>query len=198
MLDSNMQEPRGYSLIHRMTHWAIAITFLLLLFTIFLRLTWMNKVHVAGIIEAYLGTTDQALSQEQLIVLAKQIRQPMWKWHVYLGYILVGLLSFRFMLPLFGQMRFQNPFCPSLTLKVRLQKLTYLVFYACVVGSLITGLIIQFGPADLKGTMESLHKLGIYYLVVFIVLHLTGVLIAEFTDENGIISRMVSGARKED
>lgn len=28
-------------------HWAIAVTFLLLLITIFLRLTWMNKFNMA-------------------------------------------------------------------------------------------------------------------------------------------------------
>ncbi|PIV48953.1 MAG: cytochrome B, partial [Flavobacteriaceae bacterium CG02_land_8_20_14_3_00_34_13] len=45
--------------IYRIIHWAIAISFLLLLITIFLRLTWLNKFNVAAIIQEYLNDTDQ-------------------------------------------------------------------------------------------------------------------------------------------
>ncbi|WP_262913935.1 cytochrome b/b6 domain-containing protein [Aequorivita vitellina] len=101
-----------YSKTYRVLHWAIAITFLLLLITIFLRLTWMNKYNMAEIIQTYLSGTDQMLTQEQLIVLAKKIRQPMWDWHIYMGYVLVGLFSLRFTLPFLGTMKLQNPLKP--------------------------------------------------------------------------------------
>lgn len=183
-----------YSKIYRIIHWAIAVTFLLLLITIFLRLTWMNKENMADIIQAYLNGTDQSLSREQLIVLAKQIRKPMWDWHIYLGYVLTGLFSLRFLLPFFGTMKFQNPLVKNLSLKQKFQKWTYIIFYVCVVISLITGLIIEFGSKDLKKPMEEIHVLGIYYLIAFIVIHLGGVIIAEFTSDKGIISRIVRGS----
>jgi cytochrome b561 len=175
----------------------IAISFTLLLLTIFLRLTWLNKFNVAAIIQDYLSGTDQALSQEQLIVLAKKIRQPMWDWHIYIGYVLVGLFSIRLILPTLGQMKFQNPFTKNLTLKDKFQKWTYLIFYICVLISLLTGLIIELGPKELKNTMEEIHVLGIYYLVAFIVIHIGGVLMAEFTNQKGIISRIISGKKIE-
>ncbi|MCK0192019.1 cytochrome b/b6 domain-containing protein [Arenibacter sp. F20364] len=190
-------EKTKYSKIYRIIHWAIAISFLLLLFTIFLRLTWMNKNNVAAIIQDYLSGTDQVLSQEQLISLAKKIRQPMWNWHIYIGYILTGLFSLRFILPIFGPMKFQNPFGKNLSIKEKFQKWTYIIFYLGVVISLFTGLIIEFGPKELKSSMEEIHILGIYYLIGFIVLHLAGVFIAEFTDQKGIISRIVSGSKKD-
>ena len=87
---------RNYSPIYRIMHWAIALCMILLLFTIFLRLTWMNKDNVADIIQNYLSTKDITLSREELIVLAKQIRKPMWDWHIYLGYILTGLFVMQF------------------------------------------------------------------------------------------------------
>ena len=90
-----------YSKIYRIIHWAIAVSFLLLLVTIFLRLTWMNKNNVAAIIQDYLSGTDLVLSQDQLIDLAKKIRQPMWDWHIYIGYVLTGLFGLRFILPSF-------------------------------------------------------------------------------------------------
>ena len=85
-------EQTKYSKVYRIIHWAIAVSFLLLLITIFLRLTWMNKFNMAAIIQDYLVGTGQTLSEEQIITLAKKIRQPMWNWHVYIGYVLVACL----------------------------------------------------------------------------------------------------------
>ena len=187
-----------YSKAYRIMHWAIAISFLLLLITIFLRLTWMNKYNVAAIIQDYLTSTGQVLSEDQLITLAKKIRKPMWDWHVYIGYVLVGLFSIRFTLPFFGEMPFQNPLRENLSAKDKFQQWSYIIFYICVVISLVTGLIIVFGPKAYKKTMESIHELSIYYLLVFMVIHIGGVLIAEFTDQKGLISKIVSGTKKND
>ena len=187
---------REYSAIYRIMHWSIAICMTLLLVTIFLRLTWMNKNNVAQIIQDYLATTDQNLTQDQLITLAKKIRKPMWDWHIYIGYALVGLYSIRIALPFFGQMKFSNPFKKELSLKEKFQYGTYLVFYVCVAISLITGLIIVLGPKNFKESMEEIHVLSIYYLLGFIVIHLSGVFFSEFTSNQGLISRIVSGTLK--
>ena len=187
-----------YPTVYRIIHWAIAISFLLLLLTIFLRLTWMNKHNVAAILQDYIIGTGQTLSEDQLIVLAKKIRQPMWDWHIYIGYVLVGLFSIRFILPAFGHMKIQNPLSKDLTAKMKVQKWTYLIFYISVIVSLTTGLIIELGPKDLKKSMEDIHVLSIYYLLAFVTIHLAGVLLAEFSDQKGIISRIVSGSKKEE
>lgn len=156
----------------------------------------MNKDNVADIIQSYLTTTDQLLTRDQAIVLAKQIRKPMWQWHIYLGYVLTGLYAIRIALPFLGHMKFSNPFSSGLSMKVKFQYWVYLVFYSCVAVSLTTGLFIEFGPKDLKEPMEEIHILSIYYLLTFIVIHLGGVLIAEFTSDKGIISGIVSGSGK--
>lgn len=176
-------------------HWSIAICMTFMLITIFLRMTWMNKNHVALIIQDYLSTTNQSLSQDQLIMLAKKIRKPMWDWHIYTGYALVGLYSIRMALPFFGQMKFSNPLNKDLGFKEKLQYWSYLVFYACVAISLTTGLIIVLGPKNLKESMEGIHVLSIYYLLGFIVIHLSGVFFCEFTNHQGLISRIVSGSK---
>ena len=191
-------EKTEYSKVYRIIHWTIAVTFLLLLFTIFLRLTWLNKNNVAAIIQEYLSGTDQNLTQDQLIVLAKKIRKPMWDWHIYLGYILTGLFTIRLIIPAFGQMKFQNPLDKTLTAKLKFQKWTYIIFYVCVIISLATGLLIVFGPKQYKDPMEAIHVLGIYYLLAFIAIHFAGVLVAEFTNQGGIISRIISGSKKKD
>lgn len=189
-------ETTNYSRIYRIIHWTVAITFLLLLVTIFLRLTWMNKNNMADIMQTYLSGTDQSLSRDQLVTMAKQIRKPMWQWHIYLGYVLTGLLSLRFILPVFGVMKFQNPLTKNLSAKQRLQKWAYIVFYVCVVISLITGLLIELGPKDWKKPLEEVHVLGIYYLVAFILIHIAGIVIAELTDQKGIVSRIINGENR--
>jgi len=189
-------ENRNYPVIYRIMHWSIAFCMIFLLVTIFLRLTWMNKENVANIIQGFLAATDKSLSREELIVLAKQIRKPMWNWHIYVGYILTGFFSIRLAHPFFGKMKFSNPFSKQLSLKVKFQYWVYLIFYACVAISLITGMTIEFGPKNIKSFMEEIHVLSIYYLIPFLIIHAGGVLMAEFTTHSGIISSMVSGTKK--
>lgn len=189
-------EDRNYPVIFRIMHWSIAFCMIILLITIFLRLTWMNKENVANIIQGFLAASDKSFSREELIVLAKQIRKPMWNWHIYVGYILTGLFFIRLALPFFGKMKFANPFNKQLSLKVKFQYWVYLFFYACVAISLITGLTIEFGPKNMKNFMEEIHVLSLYYLIPFLIIHAGGVLMAEFTTHSGIISNMVSGRKQ--
>jgi cytochrome b561 len=195
----NNLSPKSYSFITRILHWSIAISFALLLVTIFLRLTWMNKENIADILQSQLATQDQTISnqkaptRDQLILIAKQIRKPMWTWHIYIGYMLVGLFSIRMILPFFGEMKFTNPFQKNHTAQEKFQYSIYLIFYIFVFVSLTTGLLIEFGPKSWKDPMESIHVLSIYYLLIYIFLHLGGVLRAEFTKQPGIISKMING-----
>jgi len=186
-------QTRNYNTVYRLMHWTIAICMLLLLLTIYLRLTWLNRDHMAAIILDFMAGIGQTLTQDQAVLLAKKIRKPMWDWHIYLGYTLLGLYSLRMLLPLFGQMKFANPFKSGLGIKEKFQYGVYLIFYFCVAASLVTGLIIEWGPKEFKKQTEAIHELSIYYLMAFIVLHFGGILMAEFTGEKGLVSKIISG-----
>lgn len=183
-----------YSKTFRVMHWAMAITFVLLLGTIFLRLTWLNKDSVALIIESFLREKQINLSQEDTLLLAKKVRKPMWEWHIYLGYILTGLYLIRVSLGVTKKMIFTNPFNAAFSLKEKLQYLSYLVFYVLTAVSLCTGLLIVHGPKSVKSPLEEIHELSIYYLLAFMCAHIGGVLIAEITNSPGIISRIMRGS----
>ena len=43
---------------------------------------------MALIIQDHLSSTDQKLTQYQLLVLPKKIRHSLWIWHTYMDYIL--------------------------------------------------------------------------------------------------------------
>ncbi len=188
-------ENRIYSRTYRLLHWAIALTMLGLLTTILLRLGWMEKNHIADIMDPYLREQGVELSREQLIVLAKKIRKPMWDWHIYFGYVLTGLYMIRMVVPFFGEMKFSSPWASGLTQRMRFQYGIYLVFYILVAASLTTGLFIEFGPKSMKDPMEAVHELSIYYLLGFIVLHFAGLLWAEWSHDKGIVSRILSRSK---
>lgn len=188
-------ENKNYHTIYRVMHWLLAFCIMFMLLTIFLRLTWMNKENMANIIQNYLNASNILLTRDEIITLAKLIRKPMWNWHIYTGYVLVGLFGLRLILASIGNMKFINPFQKELSLKVKFQYWIYLVFYACLATSLITGLLIELGPAYMKLKLESIHVLSLYYLIPFFILHLGGVILAEFTSQKGIISRIISGAK---
>jgi cytochrome b561 len=183
-----------YSIAYRLLHWSIAIAFLLLLGTIFLRLTWLNRESVADIIQNYLLSIQVILTREQIVLLAKKIRKPMWDWHIYLGYVITGLFTIRMLLPFFGEMKFVNPFTSTFQIREKFQFWVYYIFYLCVAGSLVTGLLIEHGPSYMKKPLEEIHEYSLYYLLGFIVLHFVGVLYAEFTHDKGIVSKIVRGS----
>lgn len=185
----------NYSKIYRIIHWAIALVMLLILITIFLRLTWMNKHNMAEIIQKYLTKEGVSLTEDQTIALAKSIRKPMWDWHIYLGYVLTGLFSIRFLLPLFEKMKFQNPLAKDQPSKIKFKRWTYILFYICIATTLFTGLVMEFSEKEFSKPFESIHVLSLYYLIPFILIHLTGVLVAEFTDQKGIIYKIIRGSK---
>lgn len=191
-------ETRNYSKVYRILHWLIAFSFILLLITIFLRKTWMEKNHVAEIIQAFLADKGYpALPEDDAILLAKKIRKPMWDWHIYLGYVLTGLYCIRLAVPFFGEMKFASPFKAGLDAKTKFQYWVYLIFYVCTAISLITGLIIELGPKEYKKPMEEIHELSLYYLLAFMILHFGGILIAELTSDRGLVSRIINGGIKK-
>jgi cytochrome b561 len=188
-----MRADSTYSRVYRIMHWAIALCMLFLLLTIFLRMGWMNKQHMADIIKEYLSSESQVqLDDDQLITLAKKIRKPMWVWHTYAGYVLVGLYSIRLLLPFFGEMKFRNPMDKTISTKENFQFWTYIVFHICVVLSLITGLLIVWGSDAVHETAEEIHVLSIYYLLTFIFLHFGSILFEEIKG-NGIVSKIIGG-----
>lgn len=187
---------RSYSATYRVVHWAMALCMVIILATIFLRMTWLNKEHLANIIQNYLYSTNANLSREEIVKLARELRSPMWQWHIYAGYAFGGVLFIRFALPFFKTMKFSNPFKKHMPLKIKFQYWVYIIFYCCLVIAQVSGLLMDVGAKELKKYVEPLHVAALYYVIPFLVLHIGGVLRAEFTNQPGVVSRIIGGKRK--
>jgi len=153
----------------------------------------MNKNNMAEIISNSLISIEVHVSEADAIKIAKNIRKPMWNWHIYAGYTLIGLYILRLLYMAFAGAAFKSPFSKESTLREKFESWVYIVFYTFIGISLVTGFLIVNGSKDSKAFLESIHVLSIYYVLSFIALHLGGVLFAELGSQKGIVSRMIHG-----
>lgn len=185
-----MKAQQKFTVFHRLLHWTMAIALPVLFITGFLRMYWMNRNKIAAIIES----KTSAIPKEQMSDIARTIREPMWQWHEVFAHIMIFAFLARIIYMLVKGVRFPNPFKSNQLLKERLQGFTYVYFYFFVFISAATGICIEKGfLPQWKGDIETIHKWGIYWFPVFILLHLAGIVIAEFSNKKGITSKMIGG-----
>lgn len=187
-----MREKR-FNLAHRLIHWAIAFTVLFILLTVFLRIGWMNKDHMGEIIQQNLSKSGTQINTKDAALIGKAVRKPMWRWHVWAGYTMIGLYVLRMGLLAIQGVAYKSPFSKKTSPKDKFKGWIYIVFYTLLAVSLFTGFMVQNGPESLKHNMALVHIQSLYYVVIFIVLHIGGVLIADAGAERGIISKIISG-----
>ncbi len=186
-----MEQQNKFTFFHRLLHWLMALAMPILFITGFLRMYWMNKHQIVSVIESKVGT---AIPKEQMTDIAKTIREPMWQWHEIFAHVMIFSFLARIIYMLVKGIRFPNPFKSGIPLKERFQGFTYVYFYVFVFISASTGICLEKGFfTEWKDGIETIHKWGIYWFPIFIVLHLVGILIAEHTTKKGIVSKMIGG-----
>jgi cytochrome b561 len=182
-----------FPLVHRLLHWGLAFTMLAILLTILLRMGWMDKNHMAQIITQGLQQIDIAITNQQAISIAKRIRGVMFDWHLYFGYVIAGLLLARFSYMKIVGIHYRSALDTQASVKEKFQAWVYWLFYLGITLSVITGLLLKFGPDSIEGVVEGIHELALWYFVPFLGLHLGGILLAEAGGDKGIVSRMIGG-----
>lgn len=189
-------EQRSFTLAHRILHWLIAFTFLFILLTVYLRMYWLNRDHTANIIMDRLAGMNIEISREQAVKIGKAIRKPMWDWHIYAGYFLVGLYVIRLVVMRVQGPVFASPFAKKLSFKKRFKSILYLAFYILLAVTLISGAFINLVHDQwelVRSVMKTVHVQSLYFALAFIVLHFSGLVFAEITSERGIVSKMIHG-----
>jgi cytochrome b561 len=181
---------RKFTLFHRVLHWIIALAMFILFFTGFLRMYWMNRKTIVSVMES--KTT--AIPKETMTAIAKSIREPMWEWHEIFAYVMIVAFIARSVYMLVKGVRFPSVFKKRQPFRERLQGFMYVYFYVFVFIAAVTGFCIEKGffPAWKEG-IETVHKWGIYWFPIFILLHFAGIVLAEVTYKKGITSKMIGG-----
>lgn len=185
-----MKSPQKFTIFHRILHWLMAFAMPVLFITGFLRMYWMNKNEITGII----ASKTSAIPKELMTDIAKTIREPMWQWHEIFANVMIVAFLARILYMLTKGIRFPNPFKSNQPFKERLQGFTYVYFYLFVFIAAITGICIEKEFfTQWKDGIETVHKWGVYAFPIFIVFHLGGIAIAEFSSKKGIASKMIGG-----
>ena len=186
----------------RIWHWIHALVVLGLLGTVFLRKTFLSWRTNSELLTQKLSEIDLTVTEAQAKVLAKAIRAPMWEWHIILGYALAALLVWRIVLffTQSGKENYQD--LKNETLHKKMVKIGYIGIYAILVFMAMTGLVIHFYEelGLLKETahdIKEIHELVFNAILIFVPLHIIGVVVAEMKDEKGLISDMIHGGNKD-
>lgn len=199
----------------RLWHWLNAVVILSLLLTVLLRKTLLSWRTNSALIEQKITDAGSVITADLAKEIAIAIRNPLWDWHIYLGYTLAFLLVVRILVAvliekkIFEISHFKNifninRFAPSdkkQAMHYSLVKIGYVVFYLMTLVMVLTGLLLAFeGNLNLSESIseffEETHELSMWFFVVFIGVHLGGVLWAENTTEKGIVSDMINGGKK--
>lgn len=185
----------------RIWHWVLAAVVLGLLGTVFLRKTFLSWRTNSELLSEKLTEMDLVVTAEQAKVLATAIRAPMWEWHILLGYALAVLVLWRIFLFFTesGQQSYQN--FKEETLHKKIVKLGYITIYVVLAFMAVSGLALHFNESlgltkeDIH-TLKEIHELVYNAVLIFVPLHILGVIIAENREGKGIISEMVHGGDK--
>ncbi len=185
----------NYSLLLRIWHWLNVIAISGLLGTFFLRKTFLSWRDNSTIIIEKLSSYGIEVSLEQAKAIAKAIRTPMWEWHIIFGMIFAILLVVRLFI-LWKEKGFGYDHNESIHMHIVHN--SYKVFYAILLFMAVSGLILTwYEPLglskDFTHSIKEIHELVAWIVVIFVPLHIAGVVIAENQDQKGLVSKMISG-----
>ncbi|QBO58910.1 cytochrome b/b6 domain-containing protein [Chryseobacterium salivictor] len=186
---------KTYTVLHRVLHWIFAVVMLVLFTTGFLRMYWMSKTVISDAVNKNLEIKNLNLDKQSLRTIVHSVQDPMFEWHVYAAYIITFAFIARIIYMIVKGIRFPNPFLKTTTAKEKLQGFIYLGFYVLIAVQIITGSILKFeiGSESLGNLAETTHKLAVYWMPIFVILHFAGIAISENTNRKGITSKMIGG-----
>lgn len=196
----------------RLWHWLNMVVILGLLATVLLRKSLLSWRTNSALIETKLKESGTVITPELAKEIAVAIRDPLWDWHINLGFALAALLLFRVLIAIFVERR-----CPGThvlkcafglknlptnekagAVHYTLVAFSYAAFYFVAALMVVTGFMQTFKTElglsrDLVGTIKEIHEFMMWFFVIFAVGHVVGLVIAENRKEPGIISDMIHG-----
>ncbi len=189
-----------YTAAFRIWHWLNAIVVLGLVGTVLLRKGFLSYRTNSEVIMTKLSDIGVEIFKEDAVAIAKAIRAPMWEWHLILGYALAFLVVYRIALFFFDKSQRED--FASLDLHKKGVNSLYYILYAVLLFMTISGFTmylkeeLALADATVK-SIKEVHELVYNYFLIFIPLHVAGVVIADIREEHGIISTMINGRTKD-
>jgi len=201
-----------YSRALRLWHWSSFIITCNLLLTILVSKSFLNWLFVNNTIYEGMAREGIHLLPGQADATAGLLRERIWTWHTNLGYILSLLIIFRIVLECFqprdqklwGKIRiawFQKRKEPGMARHYLFVRIIYLFFYILIALMSGTGIWMAFHkqPRYIEAfhSVKEIHENCFLVLLLFIAIHLAGVIRFERKHRSNLISAMVHGGSKQ-
>lgn len=201
-----------HSAIIRIWHW---LTFIIIsgsIITVLINSTMTNQRKNIPMVQEQLKSRDVVVTEDQAFAVTREYEDKFWGIHKLLGYSLAFLFISRVIIELTqpGGEKINSRIKNALGLFRKKEgdwkesrhylrvKFSYLLFYLLLFCMAITGLEMAFGrelgfSREFSRTIREIHSLGQYLIYAFIILHLCGVIIADNTNNKGLVSGMING-----
>ncbi|MBK9258617.1 MAG: cytochrome b/b6 domain-containing protein [Polyangiaceae bacterium] len=200
----------------RLWHWANSIVILGLLGTVLIRKTFLSWRTNAALIEEKMKAEGTPVTPELAKEIAVAIRNPLWDWHIYLGFVLGFLLLARILIAIIIEKK--SPGFSAIKVAFGIKqvpkeertralhftavKAGYAIFYVVTLLMVITGFLLNFKAEiglsrDLAATTKEIHEIMMWFFVFFVGGHIIGVVLAENRSDPGIVSDMIHGGKSE-
>ncbi len=195
-------------------HWVNFIIITGSLLTVLINSTLFDRAQ-GSFVKNELINSGVSVSDKQAGAVLNGLEDQVWGIHIYFGYALAALFLFRiiaeFFLPsrhkLFPKLK--SSYLAYFILKKEreaakyelLVKGLYLIFYLLLLIMVVTGLLLAFEdytriPKNINHSIKEFHGFCMYLILGFVVLHLSGVFLAERKDGKGIVSAMINGGEE--
>jgi len=197
-----------YSAPLRIWHWLNLIVLGGSLSTVLINATITKESEIIPFLKNEFKNAGASPNNDSIESVAHALGDRVWSVHIYFGYFLSGLFALRILLEFFqlADQKFlrtmkkavqqsrkpaKNPYYDIIV------KSTYLFFYVLLLTMVVTGLILAFEDVEafkaIRHSVRSIHGFCMYLILAFIVVHLVGVLWAEWNKKPGIVSEMING-----
>lgn len=196
----------------RLWHWTNSVVILGLLATVLIRKTFLSWRTNSTLIEEKMRVAGTPVTPEFAKEIAVAIRDPLWDWHIYLGFSLAMLLLARILIAIFDEKKLPGMSALKSAIGIKsvptderygalhftVVKIGYAVFYVVTMLMVLTGLLLNFKMGiglskDLVEITKEIHELLMWFFVFFVGGHIVGIVIAENRADQGLVSDMIHG-----
>lgn len=200
-----------YSLGLRLWHWTFFILISATIVTVLLASTLFRTRNNITLVQQQLQEKNLSVSQDQARAVAHALNDKLWDLHTWIGYLIALFLLGRFILEIAqpGEEKLGTKIRKAMRFKALSAeqrkgqqhylrvKGVYIIFYGLMLVMAVTGIALAFEQVplfrDLHKPAKQVHSFTQYLIYGFILLHLTGVIVADAGRHPGLVSAMING-----
>jgi len=191
----------------RIWHWLAFLLFIVSVTTVVFNRTLFRPKDNVSMVQEMVQEKGGTITADQAKNVAHEYGDKLWNLHKYVGFGLVFLMLWRIVAEfvidknkkLFTRINNANKQVDTTLEKKHYLAVQfgYVLFFAMFFIMATTGLVLAFEDAEflkpIHKAAKNIHSFVQWGMYGYMVLHIAGAIIADCTNYNGIVSRMING-----